>query len=170
MEAPQYLDRITIELSDNQVKDIVQEAFGTSWGTLNELQVWTHYDNAFSRREQLSFDRQLSNWPKPRQAYLPPNQSPRSSSMRSTPSVASSPASSPAITLDEDFCPAFDHAIEFSKFVVAQAKYFLHSKQQMCPPSIKPPIPVSLAYNEVIDANFIADIAVKAMSNPGEFY
>jgi hypothetical protein len=98
----------------------------------------------------------------------------RVSSLQSTPSVTCPPVNSPVTTpaLDDipDFCPAFYHVVEFSKFVVAQAQYLFNVRVQTFPPHIKPRIPRSFSYNEVVDATFIVEIAVEALCNQGEFY
>ena len=96
------------------------------------------------------------------------------SSLHSTANVTCSPVDSPVTTpaVDDnlDFCPAFYHVIEFSKFVVAQAQYLFAQRVQKLPSNVKRRIPRSFSYNEVVDATFIAEIAVEALCNQGEFY
>jgi hypothetical protein len=54
---PGYLHNITVDMTEDNVKDIVHTAFGSSWEYMNELKIWTHYDNALLYCEKMSFDK-----------------------------------------------------------------------------------------------------------------
>lgn len=75
----------------------------------------------------------------------------------------------PSTDQNPDFAPGFYHVILFSNFVVAQAQYIFNSKYNNNPGVVKPLIPTSLSYNEVVDARYIAEVAANAMSNSSMF-
>jgi len=95
--------------------------------------------------------------------------SPPLSSGFPTPGLDISHSQSP-LPLDDhiDFAPTFYHIVEFSTFVVEQAKYIYSLKFGKSPACNKPKIPVSLSYNEIVDSKYIAEITAKAMLNPSE--
>ena len=95
--------------------------------------------------------------------------SPPLSSGFPTPGLGISHSQSP-LPLDDhiDFAPTFYHIVEFSTFVVEQAKYIYSLKFGKSPACNKPKIPVSLSYNEIVDSKYIAEITAKAMLNPSE--
>jgi hypothetical protein len=168
-----YLAKITVEMTESEVQNIVQQAFGQSWVIMNELEIWTHYDKALSHQDDLRLQKQLATMINTNQSLrLSCNPSPGTLSLDITPSLTASPSLSPGpvptLNKNPDFLPEFDHILEFSTFVVAQAKYFSELKSENGPPIIKPRIPYSLSYNEIVDARYISAIVAQAMSNPGE--
>jgi len=122
-----YLRRITANMSKNVVKDIVHEAIGSNWKFLTELEMWTHYDNALSRQEDLALNEKLFNMLRTHEASS--HASPLLSSGFPTPDPDISCSWSP-LPLDDhiDFAPTFYHIVEFSTFVVEQAKYIYSLK------------------------------------------
>ena len=89
-----------------------------------------------------------------------------------TPSTYGSHLDSPLNTpLDTNlhYNNAFHHIMEFATFVVAQAHHIFRHKFQNCMNAEKPKIPRTFSYNEIVDAQHIAEIAANAMSNPCEF-
>jgi len=129
--------------------------------------MWTHYDNALSHQEDLILDKKLSNMLRTHEASS--HASPHLSSGFPTPGLDISHSWSP-LPLDDhiDFAPTFYHIVEFSMFVVEQAKYIYSLKFGKSLACNKPKIPVSLPYNEIVDSKYIAKITTKAMLNPSE--
>jgi hypothetical protein len=166
-----YLNRITIDMPEIVIKDIVREMIGPGWDILNDLQRWIHYDNALSHQEKLKLDRDLSTMLRSHQvSHSAALGSPQLSSLSSTPHQSHSPSLTPS-PLDEDidFAKMFYHVVEFSTYVLEQTQFVFSSKVSRYPGHVKPTIPESLSVNEVIDANYIAGIASRAMCNPGKF-
>jgi hypothetical protein len=56
-----YVNHITIDMTDEAVMDIICQSFGSSSGDLTELDIWTHYKDALSCQDQLSWDNELSS-------------------------------------------------------------------------------------------------------------
>lgn len=169
---PEYLDQITVDMTDSDVQDIVRTAFGASWNGLNELEVWTHYDNALSYREKMSSDRELSCMIRIQQSLQVPAPAQPFSSLDSTPAVMDSPprGTTPALEHNADFAPAFYHALEFSRFVLDRTQHTYKSAIARSHPGGKPAIPVTLSYQEIVDAEYIVDRVTKAMLNPCEYF
>ena len=169
-----YLQKITINMSDMDVQDVVRSTFGPSWECLNDLEVWTHYDKAYSYRKRLALDQQVSTMIQNQQQGISASSSTLLlSSLESTPvlteSPEDSPASAPPVDATRDFALRFSHAVEFSNFVLAQTRHIYKSSFPGTHSQSKPPIPLSFSYQEVVDAQYIADQASKAMLNPGRF-
>ena len=154
-------------MSEDVVKDIVCKAIGSNWDFLTELEMWTHYDNALSHQEDLILDKKLSNMLRTHEASS--HASPHLSSGFPTPGLDISRSQSP-LPLDDDidFVPTFYYIVEFSTFVVEQAKYIYSLKFGKSPACNKPKILVSLSYNKIVDSKYIAKITAKAMLNPSE--
>jgi len=95
--------------------------------------------------------------------------SPPLSSDFPTPGPDISHSQSP-LPLDDhiNFASTFYHIVEFSTFVVEQAKYIYSLKFSKSPARNKSKILVSLLYNEIVDSKYIAKIIVKAMLNLSE--
>lgn len=167
-----YLDSITLDMTDDDVQEVVRKAFGPLWNDFNDVQVWTHYETALTRRDDLSLDSQLFSLCKRQDATPhPTNADSIVSSLHTTPSLdpSASPSKSTTPGPDEllDLSPAFYEILEFSTFVLAQAQYIYNHKFQNSPAPLKPRIPGSLTYNQVVDAKYISEIAAEAMGNPG---
>jgi hypothetical protein len=166
-----YLAGITANMKDDVVIDLVRQAMGPDWESLTELAMWTHYEDALSHRDDLRANEQLSALLNKHQASTHSRLSSSGlSSIPPTPDQDISPAPSPSPLDDNvDFAPTFDHILQFSTFVVQQAKYIYSLKASGFPAHVKPRIPTSLSYVEIVDAKYIAEIVSKAMHNPGEF-
>jgi len=162
-----YLRQITANMSEDVVKDIVYEAIGSNWHFLTELEMWTHYNNTLSHQEDLALDKKLSNMLRTHEASS--HASPPLSSGFPIPDLDILLFQSP-LPLDDhiDFVPTFYHIVEFSTFVVEQAKYIYSLKFGKSLARNKPKILVSLSYNEIVDSGYIAGITAKAMLNPSE--
>jgi len=146
-----YLGRITANMGEDVVKDVVHKAIGSNWKFLTKLEMWTHYDNALSRQEDLALDKKLSNMLRTHEASS--YASPPLSSGFPTPGPDISCSRSP-LPLDDhiNFAPTFYHIVEFSTFVVEQAKYIYSLKFGKSPAHNKSKIPVSFSYNEIVDS------------------
>jgi len=162
-----YLRQITANMSEDIVKDVVHEAIGSNWHFLTELEIWTHYDNALSHQEDLALDEKLFNMLRTHKASS--HASPPLSSGFPIPGLDISRSWTP-LSLDDhiDFAPTFYHIVEFSMFVVEQAKYIYSLKFSKSLARNKPKIPVSLSYNKIVDSKYIAEITAKARLNPSE--
>ena len=92
-----YLQNITVNMSDSDVQDSIRSTFGSSWECLNDLEVWTHYDKPYSYREQLALDQEVSTMIQNQQQGLSGSSpTPLLSSLESTPVLTESPEDSPA--------------------------------------------------------------------------
>jgi len=162
-----YLRQITVNMSEDVVKDIIREAIDSNWDFLTELEMWTHYDNALSCQEDVALDEKFFNMLRTHEASS--HASPPLSSGFPTPGPDISHSRS-LLPLDDhiDFVPTFYHIVEFSTFMVEQAKYIYSLKFGKSLAHNKPKIPVSLSYNEIFDSKYIAEITAKAMLNPSE--
>jgi len=160
-----YIGCITANMSEDIVKEVICKAIGSNWDFLIKLEMWTHYDNTLSHQEDLALDEKLSNMLRTHEA----------SSHASPPLSSGSPISGLDIScswspyhLDDhiNFAPTFYYIVEFSMFVVEQAKYIHSLKVGKSLACNKPKILVSFSYNEIVDSKYIAEITAKPCSIP----
>lgn len=164
-----YLAHITGTMNDDVVMDVVRTAVGPVWESLNDRDRWTEYECGLSHRDELRMQEQLADMFKKHEASVrPPSRSPSFGTIPLTEesNISPSPSTCPP---DEnyDFAHTFYHVLEYSTFVVEQAKYIHSLNVSGFPARVKPTISKTLSYVEIVDAQYIAGVVSKAMLNPG---